>query len=237
MRMRSQQASVLDHTASEIQRINQQLGKEARVLLDEELTLLRAKETALAKPFEARVCDPPAAPTSQMGLKDSWKAQHDNIVAAFRCGVTRVATLRAGGWGGIESGKYDEIGVPTGHHQAAHAGPADHLLRINVFHAEQFAYLLRELDAVREGDGTMLDSTVAIWLNELGLGPFNHHTRSDLHVVLAGGKNAGMRNASYQDLRTTEYQDFLFSLIRLMGINDVKSFGDSGSKIIEPMFS
>jgi hypothetical protein len=235
-RMRSQQASVLDHTAKELQSIHRQLGSEARLLLDEQLTLVRAKEKALAKPFVASPCDPPAAPTSRMGLKATWKAQHDNIVGAFRCGVTRVATLRAGGWGGIESGKYDEIGVSSGHHEAAHAGPGDHLLKINVFHAEQFAYLLSQLDSTAEGEGTMLDSTVAIWINELGLGDFNHHSRSDVHVVLAGGKRAGMRNGSFLKIPGTDYQDFLFSLIRLMGMSDVAKFGDHGSKVIAEMF-
>ncbi len=236
-RMRSQQASVLDHTAKELQSISRQLGSKARILLDEQLTLVREKEKALGRPFVARVCDPPSAPTSRMGLKATWKAQHDNIIGAFRCGVTRVATLRAGGWGGIESGKYDEIGVPTGHHEAAHAGPGAHLLKINVFHAEQFAYLLSKLDATKEGDGTMLDSTVAVWINELGLGDFNHHSRSDVHVVLAGGKRAGMRNGAFIKLGATDYHDFLFSLIRLMGLSDVTKFGDHGSKVIAQMFA
>ncbi len=236
MRMRSQQASVLDHNAKELQRIQGKLGQDARLLLDEELSLVRAKEKVLRRAFQPLACDQPLAPTSRLGLGATWKAQHDNLVGALRCGLTRVATLRAGGWGGIESGKYDEIGVPTGHHEAAHAGPGSHLLKINQFHAEQFSYLLSQLEKVREGDGSLLDSTVVIWMNELGLGDFNHHSRSDQHVVLAGGKRAGMRGGAFLDMKGADYQDFLFTLTQLMGATELTKFGDHGAKLLEGIF-
>ncbi len=230
--LRAQQASILDSMGQEIEAINQHLGSEARTLLDEHLALVRAKEVDLSQPVEPLQCDLPAAPGGNLGLVDTWKAQHDNIILAFRCGVTRVASVRAGGWGGIQSGKYDEIGVSSGHHAAAHVGPSADLLAINRFHAEQFNYLLSGLAAVPEGDGSLLDNTVCIWLNELGLGALNNHGREDLNVVMAGGAGAGLRNGEFLHLGGTDYQHYLFTLAHLMGATDLNSFGDHGTQVL-----
>lgn len=235
--LRDQKLSVLDNVGQELQAINSKLTSEERIHLDEHLSLVRAKEEDLNRPFEPLVCDLPTTPGSGLGLEDTWKAQSDNIVGAFRCGVTRVATLRVGGWGGIESGKYDQIGISSGHHGAAHAGPADDLLAINRFHAEQFSYVLSQLDAVPEGDGTLLDCTVAIWMNELGLGGLNNHDRRDLPIVMAGGARAGLRNGAYFDLNDTDYQHYLFTLANLMGVTDLAKFGDHGTEVISQIFA
>jgi hypothetical protein len=96
---------------------------------------------------------------------------------------------------------------------------------------------LTELDAIPEEGGTLLDNTVVVWVNELGLGPFNHHSRTDTHVVIAGGRNAGLAQARFRDLRGVEYKHFLYTLIHAMGEKDVASFGDGGSELIEDLFA
>ena len=235
-RRRAMKASVLDSVGSELEALQSRLGASSRVLLDEHLTLVREQEKALQNPPPPLSCTLPELAATG-GLASTWKAQHDNVVAAFRCGVTRVASLRAGGWGGIESGGYDEIGVPGGHHAIAHAGPHADLIAINRFHAEQLAYLVGQLDAVEEGDGTLLDNTVVVWVNELGLGEFNHHSRTDVHVTLAGGKNAGLRNGAFLDLGGVDYQHFLFTLAHLLGQTGVTKVGHHGSQIISQLFA
>lgn len=234
---RARQARVLDHVAGDIRSIRDRIGPAARALLDEHLTLVEGQEEALRRPYMPIDCAFPVAPGSNLGLVDTWRAQHDNVVAAFRCDITRVASLRAGGWGGIEEGAYDEIGISAGHHSAAHSGPSDALLGINRFHAEQLGYLLEQLDAVPEGDGTLLDHTVVVWVNELGLGDFNHHSRSNQHVLLAGGARAGLRNGAYFDLGGVDYQHFLFSLTQLLGATDLDRFGHHGTDRIDALFA
>ena len=225
--------SILDAVAGELEVLNGRLGADARLLLDEHLTLVRQQELKV-KSWSLKSCDLPEAPVGS-GLNATWNAQNENVVTAFRCDVTRVATLRAGGWGGIESGGYDEIGVSTGHHSAAHSGPGDHLLAINRFHAEQLADLLGMLDAVEEDDSTLLDNTVVIWVNELGLGPFNHHSRSDVHVVIAGGKNVGFKNGVYLDVGGVDYQHLLYTLATVVGGVTIPKFGHHGSQLVDAL--
>ena len=80
-------------------------------------------------------------------------------------------------------------GITEGHHALSHEGDdnadaQDKLTRINIWYANQFAYLVNKLKSIPEGDGTLLDNTVVLRTNELGKG--NSHTRNDIPYVLAG---------------------------------------------------
>jgi len=232
---RARKRSVLDVIAGDLTTLQGQLDAPTRVLLDEHLSLVRAQEMDLEQPYVPVSCELGAAPAGD-GLTATFAGQMANAVSAFRCGITRVVTLRVGGYGGIEEGMYDEIGVDNGHHNAAHVGPADDLLGINRFHAEQFASLVAQLAAIPEGDGRVLDNTVLVWGMELGLGQYAHD-RNDMPFVIAGGKNAGLALGRYRNVGGRSYQDFLFSLVHAMGLDDVSSFGDGGTAIIDDLWA
>lgn len=236
--LRERQGSVLDSVAADLEGLQGRLSVSARTLLDAHLTLVRAREMELTNPPEPVSCDFPGFPDVSERLDVVWKAQHDNAITALRCGITRVVGLRAGGWGGIESGGYDTIGIGAAHHDAAHGGsanPYEDLLAINRFHAEQFAYLGQALDAIPEDDGTLLDHTVLLWVNEFGLGDFNHHSRRDVHITLLGGSRAGFKNGSYVQLADADYHDFLFTVAHALGRTDLASFGDRGTQILSEL--
>jgi hypothetical protein len=42
----------------------------------------------------------------------------------------------------------------------------EYLLRIDAYYAQKFANLVRMLDSIEEGGGTLLDNTVAVWMSE-----------------------------------------------------------------------
>ena len=236
---RSQKSSVLDVIAGDLTALHGRIGARSRLLLDEHLTLIREQELDLQQPFVPSQCPLHEAPVGD-GLRETWDNHNDTLAAAFRCDATRVASMRVGGWGGIESGGYPEIGIQAAHHDAAHGGspdPYNDLLGINTFHAEQFSNLLRLLDGVPEGDGTLLDSTVCLWVNEFGLGDFNHHGRDDIHVVLGGGACAGMAQGAYRVLPGTDYGHFLFALTHLLGETGATQFGDRGDTLVDELFA
>lgn len=240
LKRRAQKASVLDVIATDLEVLKTKLGSTSRRLLDEHLTLVREEEKDLQAPYEPTVCELHDKPSAGTGMVKTWNDHNATLTAAFRCGATRVAHLRAGGWGGIESGGYTEIGIDAGHHNAAHGGSSDpwnDLLGINKFHAEQLANLLVAMDAVEEGDGTMLDNTVVVWVNELGLGDFNHHSRTNLGIVFAGGKNLGMAQQAYRVVDGTKWGHALFSLTHLLGETDVASFGDMGDTLVPELWA
>jgi hypothetical protein len=65
------------------------------------------------------------------------------------------------------------------------AGAVDNLLKIDGYYAKKFANLVKMLDSMAEGDGTVLDNTIAVWMNEMSDG--NAHNLNNAPVIQAGG--------------------------------------------------
>jgi len=58
------------------------------------------------------------------------------------------------------------------------------LLKVDAFYAQKFANLVGMLDAIPEGDGSVLDGTATIWFNEMSDG--NAHNLNNAPVVQVG---------------------------------------------------
>jgi hypothetical protein len=64
-------------------------------------------------------------------------------------------------------------------------GVMDMLHAIDVWYAQQFAYLVGKLDSFAEGNGTLLDNTATVWFNEMSDG--DSHNLNNLPILQAGG--------------------------------------------------
>jgi hypothetical protein len=156
------------------------------------------------------------------------KLQMDLIVAALQCDLTRVASLQYSH--SVSQHVFTNLGLGQAHHDLSHEGDSnesaqEQLTLINRFYAEQMAYLVRRLAETPEGDGSLLDSTVVVWVNELGKG--NSHSRDEVPYVLAGSCGGYFRTGRFERfLQSTPHNDFLVTLQRAMGL-PVERFGDS----------
>jgi hypothetical protein len=83
----------------------------------------------------------------------------------------------------------------------------------------------------------MLDNTVVVWMNELGLGPINNHSRLDQHVLLAGGGNAGLKLGHYVNLGGVGYHHLLLTLVHALGHTEVTRFGEEGTIVLPDFFA
>jgi hypothetical protein len=83
---------------------------------------------------------------------------------------------------------YPFLGVPEGHHDLSHHGkdPAKHekLRKINRFHIEEFARLLKRLKETKEGDRSILDNSMIVYGS--GISDGDRHNHDDLPVLLVG---------------------------------------------------
>ena len=107
----------------------------------------------------------------------------DIIALAFQTDKTRVASLLLAR--DLSALYYPFLDVTDGHHAASHNNLSDGYERITRFHLSQLAYLATKLDAMPEGDGTVLDNCCLMFLSNLWQGRL--HTSNRLPVVLAGG--------------------------------------------------
>src|SRR6185295_13270857 len=68
------------------------------------------------------------------------------------------------------------------------------MIDLGAWYSGHFALLLRELDSIAEGSGTLLDHTAVVWVSELGTPTHQHE---DTFTLLAGGGNGFFNTGRY----------------------------------------
>ena len=72
------------------------------------------------------------------------------------------------------------------------------LLKIDGYYAQKFANLVKMLDSMPEGDGTVLDNSAAVWFNEMSDG--NAHNLNNLPILQAGGAGGYFKTGAIVNL-------------------------------------
>ena len=145
---------------------------------------------------------------------------------ALTCDITRVSSLQ---WSTAQSGvRFSWLGQSNSHHSLSHEADNDpasraQLTAINNWYAEQFAYLLGKLAAQPELDGSLLDNTVVLWVNEQGNG--DTHSKTEIPFVLAGNYAGQLDTGRWLQYTDRSHNDLYVALLNLFG-NDALSFGN-----------
>ncbi|MFN5300710.1 MAG: DUF1552 domain-containing protein [Planctomycetaceae bacterium] len=229
------QKSVLDFVNDDARRLRVRLGGADQRKLDEYLGAVRELELrvqAASKPgnLEALAgAQVPAGIPSDYG--EHIRLMGDLMVLAFRTDVTRVATFVIANEGSNKS--YAFIDVPEGHHDLSHhgndAGKHEKIKKINRFHLEQLAYILKKLKSTTEGSGSLLDHCQLVYGS--GIGDGNAHNHDNLPVLLAGragGQLQQGRHVKYDN--GTPLNNLFLSMLDLAGVHREK-MGDSTGKL------
>ena len=109
-----------------------------------------------------------------------------------------MVTLTSGG-GGQNYVAFPELGIPVDGHHYGHGGGVNGktyeecFVAVRQFHCKMIARLAKKLDAVKEGDGTMLDNSVIVYLSDSGDG--HHPSLYEWPVVLIGGLRGRLKTA------------------------------------------
>ena len=116
----------------------------------------------------------------------------DLNVLAFQTDTTRVSTYIGSTPNGVS---YPELGFNDQHHSKTHHNnepeKVSKVAAITAFNIAQFAYMVKKMHGLREGDGTLLDNCIMMWGS--GLEDGNKHTRENLPFIIAG-KGGGSIN-------------------------------------------
>jgi hypothetical protein len=123
--------------------------------------------------------------------------------------------------------------VKEGHHAASHNNNSAGYERIARFHLSQLQYLATKLDNMKEGDGTVLDNSVIMWLSNMYVG--RKHDNNRLPVVLAGGMGGALETGrALNYLGESDEKRKMCSLyLSLLDRMDVRldKFGDSDTRL------
>ena len=112
--------------------------------------------------------------------------QIDLLVNSFVNDFARVSTLQF--TKSVGQAKMNWLDIDDNHHTLSHEPDKnkdayDKLTRINIWFAQEIAYLAKKLENTRTSypKQNMLDNTLIVWTNELGKG--NSHTLNDIPFV------------------------------------------------------
>ena len=225
--------SILDSLGSDLKQVAGKLSKEDRALLDQHLSLVRdlEKEMAAATQTGELVHPEPELDPNIELVNDNTpqvaRMQMDLLVNAMANDMARVGTLQF--MRSVGQARMRWLDINEGHHSLSHEPDKNKdaqakLEKINIWFAQQLAYLAKRLRDTPEagGQGNMLDNTTIVWVNELGKG--NSHTLHDLPIVLVGGQGCE-RPGFYQLPNQTPHNRLLMSLAHHMG-HKIQSFGE-----------
>lgn len=222
---RKKQVSILDAVLEQYDGISAQLGSEDRAKLQQHAQLIREMELSLGSGSSGESCAIPSAPANvDMDVPTKGKLMTDLLVASLACNLTRVATMQ---WADSESKfplNFDPLNLSDHHHGYQHdsAYNPSALFKIYQWFGSNFAYLLERLKSVKDGDGTLLDNTVVLWVSEIQEPPT--HNQSNMPFIIAGGKNAGIKTGRWLKVKSQPHNNLLVSLNKLFGATET-TFG------------
>lgn len=183
--------SILDFVREDAQRIQATVSGTDRHRIDEYFDGVRALERRLAMVEEAKAGAVPSMSAPTAGVPEDYREHvrlmNEMIALAFRLDRTRVITFMLANEGSNRS--FPFLGVPEGHHHLSHHGGdqamVEKIRQINRFQCEMFAHLLAQLEAAKEGEKSVLDSSLIVFGSAITDG--NKHDHDDLPILLAGG--------------------------------------------------
>jgi len=238
--------NVMAAVSKNLQSVRGQLPESDRLKMEAHLEAVRDMEHSLTTGTGAGAaitCEKPnlGAPI------DVWrndnipaiaKLQIDLLVMALACDLTRIGTIQFGragashrfNWLGPEFASDPALAKTDqakGFHALAHKdvdpGVRALLVKIHTWYAGQFEYLLEKLASIPERGGTMLDNTLAVWINELGTG--GSHSHEQTQWVFAGNVNGLFKTGRLVAFPGEPHNRILLSICHAMGIH-VDEFGD-----------
>jgi hypothetical protein len=163
-------------------------------------------------------------------IAEHMRLMCDILVLGFQTDTTRVCTLKLNN--DHSSLRFPHLNVDYMiHHLLSHSDTAD-WLKVNEFFLEQVGYIARKLDAIQEGDRTLLDNSMLLYCSSMLTGS---HDATKLPVVLlggAGGQIQGGRVLDYLDKPNRKMCSLYLSMLDKCGLH-LKEFGDTNERLAE----
>jgi hypothetical protein len=158
----------------------------------------------------------------------------DLTVLAFQTDTTRVSTYIGSTPNGVS---YPELGFSDQHHSQTHhnneAVKVDKVSKITSFNISKFAYMIKQMQSLREGEGTLLDNCIMMWGS--GLEDGNKHTRANLPFIIAGRGGGSINTGRYLPSTSGNQGDLLSTLLACAGVPLDRPLGIATKQLTEMM--
>ena len=156
----------------------------------------------------------------------------DLNVLAFQSDTTRVSTYIGSTPNGVS---YPELGFNDEHHSQTHhenkPGMVAKVAAITAFNIAQFAYMVKKMASLREGDGTLLDNCIMMWGS--GLEDGDKHSRANLPFIIAGKGGGTLNTGRFLPDTKGNQGDLLTTILACAGIPLDRPIGIATKQIKE----
>jgi Protein of unknown function (DUF1552) len=207
----AEKASILDLVKNQARSLETKLGKDDRATLDQYFTSVRDAEERIN--IDNAWLDRPKPKVAPLdfgkislatlaamknddgtGMRKYLRLMFDIIALAFQTDSTRVVSHFPKG----EQGPTFNDVTRYHYHELTHHGEDEEKLRLwsvmDGLYMEHWAYFLGKLKSIKEGNGTLLDHTVAAWATTNGEGG---HAGNKLPMILCGGAGLGLKHQGH----------------------------------------
>jgi len=233
--------SVLDRVKEQADDLKREVSTADRTKLEEYLASVREVEkraAAMRADKTAAEANGPAAQATKRpenglpeDIREHMKLMCDIIALGFQADKTRVATLLL--CRDISGLFYPFLNVRAAHHSASHDDLSDSYERVTRYYVSQLAYLAGRLDAMKEGDGTVLDHSFVMFLSNMWSG--SKHDSTKLPVLTAGSLGGAIetgRVLNFQGRPDAQRKmcSLYLSVLDHMGVK-LDRFGDATARL------
>lgn len=228
--------SILDSIMDDANALQKQLGAEDNRVVDNYLDSVRQVERRLQMMQQQDMSnvDMPTAPVGvPSDFEEHLKLMFDMIALAYQVNLTNVASFMMEKE--VSMRTYNNIGVNEAFHPLSHHGndPAKmaRLALVQAYHTKVFTYFLERLDAMPEGNGSVLDNSIILYGSNMSNS--NSHNQDPLPSAVfghGGGTIKGGQHLQYP--QNTPHANLLLTLLHRAGIEE-PSFGDSTGILAE----
>lgn len=237
--------SVLDRVKEHAESLSRQVSADDKAKLEEYLSSVREVEKSIERKRKhqhkaaeraasrGRAVERMDRPDNGLpeDIREHMRLMCDIIALAFQTDKTRVATLLL--CRDISGLFYPFLDVRKAHHSASHSDLTDDYERVTRYYVSQLAYLASRLDAMPEGDGTVLDNSCLLFLNNMWSG--SAHDSTKVPLLTAGGLGGTLETGRVLDYGDRSDEDrklcgLYLSLMQRMGVPET-SFGDADAPL------
>ena len=235
--------SILDRVKDQAAGLTRKASVQDRAKLDEYLTSVNEVEKRVVR-LRAGANQPPSRATAgatmpaparglPQDLREHMKVMCDIAALAFQTDKTRIVSLLL--CRDLSGLFYPFLDVRDSHHPASHRDLSDDYEKITRYYVSQVAYLASKLEAMPEGDGTVLDNSCLLFLSNMWRG--FKHDNSKLPVLTVGGLQGTLKTGRVLDYlgkgdANRKLCSLYLSLMDKMGV-PLDRFGDADTRLAE----
>lgn len=224
-------ADVTDLVLADAKSLSKKLASEDRETMARFMEMIRDIEIRIEKMSKLLASVDVKIPKNEVLPRGDYiRLQTDLMLLAFQMGITNICTFMIGPerWDAtlMYEGVFDK---PVQHHNMTHNQKGDgykEVQKIDLFHMQQYAYLLQRMKEIKESDGsTMLENSLVAY--GAGLGDGSTHQYYDLPMIVAGRAQGQIKQGRLIKMKSgTLNSNLWLTFAQLMGL-EIDSYADS----------